>query len=72
VTVLDSSGTPTAAKSGSVVDVLLNDGGTDGDYDDMAIRMSVTTVPVPAALPILGVAFASLGIAGYRSRRHAA
>jgi hypothetical protein len=72
VTFLDSSGNPTSAKSGSVVDVLLNDGGTDADYDDMAIRFTVTAVPVPAALPIIGVALAGFGFAGFKSRRHAA
>jgi hypothetical protein len=56
----------------TVADVFFNDGNTDDNHDDMAIRITATPVPVPAALPIVGAALAGFGFAGFKSRRHAA
>jgi hypothetical protein len=46
--------------------VLFNDLGNDKDYDDMAVRVQISPVPVPAALPLLASA---LGGMGYFARR---
>jgi hypothetical protein len=54
----------------TVADVFFNDGNADDNHDDMAVRIS--QVPIPAALPIIGAAFAGFGFAGFKSRRKAA
>lgn len=78
VTFLDDQNKPLneagqAGRSGSVVDVFVNDGNIDDNHDDMAIRIRATPmvmpVPVPAALPIALAAFAGFGFAGWRNRR---
>ena len=71
LTFLDAAGKPTTASSGNVVDVFFDDSGAfnDDNHDDMGIRITVTEVPVPAALPIIAAAFAGFGFAGFRSRR---
>ncbi len=62
-----------ADRSGSIVDIFVNDGNVDDNHDDMAIRISakavVMPVPLPAALPIAIAAFAGFGFAGWRHRR---
>ncbi len=49
--------------------VLFNDLGHDRDFDDMAVRIQVSPVPVPAALPLL---LTGLGGLGYFARRRRA
>ncbi len=46
--------------------VFFNDAGNDRDYDDMAVRVQVSPVPLPAALPLFA---AAVGGAGFISRR---
>lgn len=48
---------------------MFNDGGGDRDYDDMVVRMEVSPVPVPAALPLLASALGGLGF--FARRRQA-
>jgi hypothetical protein len=59
------------ALSGDSVWLFLDDGGggNDDDFDDMAIRLSVTPVPAPAAVWLLGTAVAGLAARRLRSRK---
>jgi hypothetical protein len=41
--------------------VMFNDLGNDKDYDDMVVRVQVSPVPVPAALPLFATALGGLG-----------
>lgn len=43
--------------------------GPDSDFDDIAIRIDIAAVPVPAALPLLGAGLGLLGFVGWRKKR---
>jgi hypothetical protein len=51
--------------------LLFNDFGNDKDYDDMAVRIEVSPIPVPAALPLFASAVAGLGYAARRRTANA-
>ncbi len=51
--------------------LMFNDGGGDRDYDDMVVRMEVSPVPVPAALPLLASALGGLGFMARRRKAKA-
>ena len=60
-------------RNGNMFDFLIgfNDGGSaDGDYDDYVI--GVSSVPVPAALPLMASALGAFGIARRRNKAKAA
>jgi hypothetical protein len=48
--------------------VMFNDLGGDKDYDDMVVRVQVSPVPVPAALPLLVTALGGLGFMAKRRK----
>ncbi|WP_209017012.1 VPLPA-CTERM sorting domain-containing protein [Roseibium aggregatum] len=52
--------------NGKSVFAFLGDGAGDSDFDDMVVRIDVTAVPVPAALPLL---VGGLGVLGFVARR---
>jgi|GEM_PF-2468062 len=56
-------------ESATSVIALFGDAGGDQDYDDMAMRISVTAVPLPAALPLYGAGLAVLGFVGWRRKQ---
>jgi hypothetical protein len=41
--------------------LLFNDAGGDRDFDDMAVKVSISAVPLPAALPLFAAVMAGLG-----------
>jgi hypothetical protein len=48
--------------------VMFNDLGGDRDYDDMVVRVQVSPVPVPAALPLFASALAGFGCIARRRK----
>lgn len=59
--------------SGDSLWLFLDDGGgrNDDDFDDMVMRLSVTAVPAPPAIWLLGTAVAGLAVRRFRSARKA-
>lgn len=51
--------------------LLFNDLGNDKDYDDMAVRVQISAVPIPAALPLLATALAGMGYVARRRKTKA-
>ena len=60
-----------SAASGSALWLLLDDGGgnNDDDFDDMAIRLTITAVPAPPAIWLLGTAVAGLAVRRFRTSK---
>jgi len=61
------------ATSGSSLWLFLDDGGgnNDDDFDDMAVRLTVSAVPAPPAIWLLGTAVAGLAFRRYRASKAA-
>jgi hypothetical protein len=53
----------------NTVIAFLGDGFGDSDFDDMAVRISVEAVPLPAALPLFLTALGGFGIMRYRKNK---
>jgi hypothetical protein len=48
--------------------LLFNDAGSDRDFDDMAVKVSISAVPLPAALPLFATLLAGLGGLAWRRK----
>jgi hypothetical protein len=62
-----------SATAGSSLWLFLDDGGgnNDDDFDDMAVRLTVTAVPAPPAIWLLGTAVAGLAFRRFGSSKAA-
>ncbi|MEP3244518.1 MAG: hypothetical protein ABJN40_15380 [Sneathiella sp.] len=59
-------------ESDTSVIALFGDGSGDLDFDDMAMRISVSAVPLPAALPLYGAGLAIMVFFGWRRKKRLA